>query len=120
MRQIGGSILAWIVGSLVTASAVLAVGGARAAIEMLPIIVMGIGFWIFVVAIPLGALVQRFRPLVAVDIYLFAFVSATLSFGLFYVLFIYALMFSLPVAAFAAALTFNRFAVRRVSGRGDR
>lgn len=115
MRQIGGSILAWFVGSLAAAAVVLVIGDARAAIEILPGLALVIGFWIFVVGIPLGALRQRFRPLATADIYLFALVSATLAFVLFYVLAIHAFMFSLPIAAIAAALTFNRFAVRRVA-----
>jgi len=115
MRQIVAILLAWLAGSLAADAVVFAHSGVRAATEMLPLFMHLIGFWLLVVGVPLGALRQRFRPLVASDLYLFALASAFVAFVLFFVLFMHVFMFSLPVAAFASAATFSRLGLRRVA-----
>lgn len=101
-------------GSAVAAAIVWMHSGLHAVYVAGPVFLMATGIWI---AIALPFALYRFRKgrLTGSTVIAYAAASSVLAATVFFVLFVYFLMFCLPVAFFVAALTFNRIALKRGS-----
>lgn len=106
-----GFLAAWLAASLVGTMIVALYVGPSAAEAALKMFLIYTGLWLLL-ALPFALLRARRQRLTPRSVYVYAVISSVFAVVVFFALFIYFLMYCLPVAFLVGAMTFHFVALR--------